>query len=280
MIRLYMEKIQCSVPILTLNSDKYLKRCLESMRDFEDVFLVDGNSIDDTLSVAGEYGIPVYKQVETDEKNIAIKNFSEIRIKSVGLAKRKWIFFLDSDEYITKELADEIRLAIEAANSKKVAFNVQKKYCIGERKFDFAFNYPNYYLRLYRPSQGIGFKPGKMVHEQIQAPDDVEITNLKNCVYSEVSSTYKACVEKDNFQLGLMKESTFTPGAYKGRLHSLKIGCVYFLRAVKILFKSLLVYLRHGYKKSLPIGQVLRHVRVHLIMSYWRFLQFLYGQTS
>jgi len=108
-------------------------------------------------------------------------------------------------------------------------------------------------------------------------PDDVKKINLKYWVYSEVSSTYTACVEKDKYQLDLMKKSTFVSSAFKGCAHSLKMSTVYFLRACKIFFKSLLVYLRYGYKNSLPFGQVMRHVRVHLIVSYWRFVQFIFG---
>jgi hypothetical protein len=109
----------------------------------------------------------------------------------------------------------------------------------------------------------------------MQVPADVRVINSKNWVYSEVSPTYRDCVKKDAYQLGLMKQSTFSPGAFKSRGHSLKMSLKYFLIAGNILYKSLKVYVKYGYKNSLPIGQVLRHVRVHLIMSGWRLEQSL-----
>lgn len=273
-----MQKINCSVPILTLNSGQYLGRCLASLKDFDDVYLLDGNSTDDTLAIARQYNWPVYKQVETEEKNVVIKNFTEIRIKSLNLAKHDWMFFIDSDEYATEELVKEIFSVLSGVTDNKTAFNVQKKYCIGNKRFEHAFNEPNYYVRLYARSGGVSFRPGKIVHEQMQVPADVKLVNLKNWVYSEVSPTYRDCVKKDAYQLGLMKQSTFSAEAFKSRGHSLKMSLKYFLIAGNILYKSLKVYLKYGYKNSLPIGQVMRHVRVHLIMSGWRLEQSLTGK--
>ncbi len=274
------EKIPCSVPILTLNSAKFLRRCLNSLNDFADVFLVDGNSTDDTLKISAEYNVPVYKQVETEASNVPIADFSAIRIRSVQLAKFDWVLLVDSDEFLDGNLANEIRRHIGPARDSKIIYNIQKKYCVGDKKIDFAFNYPNYYPRLHNRKSGAVFKSGKVVHEQMFIPPEVRVVNLSANVYSELSPTYRDCVKKDDFQLGLMKQATFAPGAFKNRLHSLKISVLYFLRAVNIFRKSTLVYIAHGYRRSLSIGHVMRHVRVHLFMSYWRWLQFLFGKKS
>ena len=119
-----------------------------------------------------------------------------------------------------------------------------------------------------------------MVHEQLHIPEDVKIVNLKNCVYSEMPATFKDCVKKDRFQLQLMKESTFKKGSFINRTHSLKMSVLYFLRAGNILYKSTKVYVQYGYKKSLPIAHVVRHIRVHLVMSYWRLCQCVLGGKS
>ncbi len=276
-----MEKIQCSVPILTLNSEKFLARCLESVRNFDDVFLFDGNSTDRTLEIAKEYGIPVFSQTDTEEKNVEIKNFTEVRIKSIERCKHDWIFFLDSDEFLNVGLSDEVRNVLNSPRLDPMSiYHVEKKYSINEKRIDFSFNYPNYYPRLHNRKSGAGFKKGKIVHEQIYIPPNLKQYFMKNWVYSEVSPTYRACVEKDVFQLSLMKKSTFSEGSFKNRPHSLKISMLYFLRSINILYKSLKVYLKHGYKRSLPIGQVLRHVRVHFIMSWWRLIQVFLGKKS
>lgn len=276
-----MHKIKCSVPILTLNSGKYLARCLESVKDFDDVFLVDGNSVDDTIEIARQYGVALYKQRDTDAPEIVISNFTEIREKAISFAKNDWILILDSDEYLTRESVKEIREAIiDKSFSSFQAFRIQKKYCIGSNTYDYAFNYPNYYFRLYNKNSGVGYKEGKIVHEKMYVPRDVKVIDLNNWIYSELPESFFAGVEKDKHQLTLMKKSTFAACSFKGRGHSLKMSFVYFVRAVKILFKSLLVYFKHGYNKSLPIGQVLRHIRVHLIMSWWKLCLVLLGNKN
>src|SRR3989338_90281 len=274
-----MEKIPCSVPILTLNSEKFLGRCLESLRDFGDVFLLDGNSADGTVRIANEFGIPAYAQSETDEKNVPIRNFSAVRARAVSLCRHDWILLVDSDEFLAEGLADEIRVALEQ-NDERTIFYIQKKYSIGEKRIERAFNYPNYYPRLHNRTSGAQFKAGKLVHEQMQIPADVIKIYLSGWVLSEVPPTYRACVAKDAFQLNLMKQSTFARESFQNRMHSFRMSVVYFLRAVKILFRSLIISMHGGQGVSLPIGQVLRHVRVHLIMSYWRALQCFFGAKA
>lgn len=276
-----MQKICCSVPILTLNSGRYLRRCLESVKCFDDVFLVDGNSTDDTLEIAREYNVPVYKQFDSDEKNIAIKNFTEARERALSFSKYDWVLILDSDEFLEDGLAEEIDLLFKNGLGIFNVIRIQKRINIGNRNILFSFSYPNYQYRMFNVKSGVGFKKGKIVHEQVRVPEGVSSVFVKKCFYAETPPTYLDCVKKDAFQLGLMKQSTLAnKGSFRSRSHSFKIGVVYFLRALKILLKSLMVYLAHGYKQSLPIGQVMRHVRVHLIMSGWRLQQCLFGNIN
>lgn len=275
-----MDKIKCSVPILTMNSEKFLRRCLESVKDFEDVFLLDGNSTDATLAIAKEFGVPVYKQVETEEKNIKIADFSAVRIKSINLCKFDWVLWVDSDEFLTPELVEEVGQILQDNKREDVIYNIPKRYSVGEKRVEYSFNYPNYYPRLHNKKSGARFKEGKLVHEQMLVPANLNVINLNYWVYSELSPTYRDCVAKDDFQLNLMKKSTFSRSSFRGRGNSLEMCLIYFLRAVKIFLKSMLVYFRYGYRRSLSWGHVMRHVRVHLFMSYWRFLQFLFGEKS
>ena len=61
------EKIPCSVSILTLNSANGLRACLESLKDFGEIIICDGNSTDDTRDIARSFGAKVIKQYDTDE---------------------------------------------------------------------------------------------------------------------------------------------------------------------------------------------------------------------
>ena len=259
-----MEKIQCSVPILTLNSENFLKRCLDSINNFADVFLLDGNSTDKTLSIARDFNIPVYKQIDNVDSAVQIKDFSAMRRKAIDKCQFDWVLLLDSDEYLSSELVEEIGSSLKAHANDKVIFAIQKRYCINGKTIEYSFNYPNYYPRLHNRKSGAKFKEGKIVHEQMFIHSHVPIIKMEHCVYSEIPATYTDCVKKDKYQLSLMKQSAFAPGSFISR-------------ACKIFLKSVFIYLRYGYAHSLPPGHVMRHVRVHLIVSYWRFQQFLFG---
>ena len=48
--------------MLTYNSEKTLRRALESVKDFDDIILCDGDSTDQTHAIAAEYGARVVRQ--------------------------------------------------------------------------------------------------------------------------------------------------------------------------------------------------------------------------
>lgn len=247
---------------------------MESVKDFDDAFLVDGNSTDKTLEIAKEFGVKVYKQVETDEPNVKIKNFSEIRRKAFDLTKCDWYFDLDSDEYLSENLAKKIREIIESGADINLAFNVPKKYIIMGKIIEHAFNYPSYNPRLFNKKSGIEFLKNKFVHEGFFIPPNVKIINLKEHVYSRLPDSYKKCVEKDNYYLKLALGGMVKKRKKKQtKARVFWISLKYFLRAVKIALVSIALYFRYGYKKCLPIPYWWRHVRYHLLVGFHKLRQ-------
>lgn len=60
-------KIPCSVQILIRNNEKTLERALDSVKDFAEIIVFDGNSRDQTLEIAKRYNCKIYRQYEIDE---------------------------------------------------------------------------------------------------------------------------------------------------------------------------------------------------------------------
>ncbi|MEX0931922.1 MAG: glycosyltransferase family 2 protein [Candidatus Paceibacterota bacterium] len=104
-----MEKIPCTIGILTYNSEQTLARCLESVKEFSDIVVADGGSSDGTLAIARAYGARVLTQSNPGHP---ISNFSRERNILLDSAHEDWFFYIDSDEVATPELVQETRTAV------------------------------------------------------------------------------------------------------------------------------------------------------------------------
>ena len=102
--------IKATVGILTFNSEKYLEECLDSVKNFKEIIILDGNSTDKTLLIAKKFKCKIFKQPQNLKySNNKIKDFSEIRNQIVKLSSNNFILFLDSDEILHKKIVNKIK---------------------------------------------------------------------------------------------------------------------------------------------------------------------------
>jgi glycosyltransferase involved in cell wall biosynthesis len=105
-----------SILILTLNEAANVKACLDSVRAFDDVTVLDSGSADGTQSLAREVGATV---VERPFDNWAAhQNWAMANVPF----RHPWVFYLDADERMTPELAHEIRTIAAESSRAEVAF--------------------------------------------------------------------------------------------------------------------------------------------------------------
>jgi len=101
-------KLPVSVIVATRNEAKNLPRCLDSLRDVGEVYVIDSGSTDATPEIARSSGAKViqfhYQGGWPKKRQWAMKN--------LPLAF-DWIFLVDADEALTPELSEEIRRAIQ-----------------------------------------------------------------------------------------------------------------------------------------------------------------------
>lgn len=99
--------IPCSVYIVTLNCAEWLKRTLESVKDFSEVIILDSGSTDDTYAIAESF--PNTRISHQDWQGYAAQ-------KSLALAqcKNDWVLNLDGDEVLSSELKAEIEQTIQS----------------------------------------------------------------------------------------------------------------------------------------------------------------------
>ena len=103
------EKIKVSAIIKTKNSENKLCETLESIKDFDEIILIDEHSNDDTVEIAKEYKVKI---IYADKNDFAIAQ-NQVLVE----AKNDWIFVLEENEIIPQKLIFEIQNYI--SNPKK-----------------------------------------------------------------------------------------------------------------------------------------------------------------
>lgn len=96
-------KPEVSVLIATRNEEGNLPRCLEALKDFDDVIVIDSCSTDGTARIANEYNVPAinfqWNGFYPKKRQWCLENIK---------TKYDYIFFVDADEVLTPDLIIEI----------------------------------------------------------------------------------------------------------------------------------------------------------------------------
>lgn len=92
--------IPVSVVIVTKDEERNIKDALESVKDFEDIVVLDAFSADGTAGICRRYTSRVFQQ--------EWMGYAKQKQAAVDLAEKQWVLILDADERITPELKAEI----------------------------------------------------------------------------------------------------------------------------------------------------------------------------
>lgn len=96
-----------SVVILTKNEEKNILDCLESIKNVDEIVVVDDNSEDRTIELIRNFS----KDISIYSKNLD-GDFSAQRNFGLDKTKNNWIMFLDADERLSEKLGEEINSQI------------------------------------------------------------------------------------------------------------------------------------------------------------------------
>jgi len=99
-----------SVLVPVRNEARNLPRCLSSLRQFGEIYVLDSQSTDETCAIAEQFGAKVvqfhYQGGWPKKRQWAMDTLP---------LEYEWTLLLDADEAVTPELAEEIRSAIQRA---------------------------------------------------------------------------------------------------------------------------------------------------------------------
>lgn len=139
--------------IIAKNAESSIADAITSIELADEIIVVDNGSTDRTADIA--------KYLKAKIINAQDKDFSKLRNLGLRQAKGEWVFYIDTDEKVTEELAENIKYQI--ANIKYqdfVAFKVKRKnFYLGDN----AWPAIEHMERLFRKETIVGWK-GK-VHE-------------------------------------------------------------------------------------------------------------------
>ena len=175
------EKIPCSVEILTRNSAATLERCLDSVRDFAEIIVLDGSSTDSTRAIAARYGCIVAAQGERLEPDGAIADFSAVRNRGLRMSAYDWFLYIDSDEYLSAEAVEEMRAIIRDPAPHAHVWWQPRRYVLGRKVVMCAITYPNRQIRFFHKRWVKEFI--KPVHERIAVKPGAVIGCLAGLEY-------------------------------------------------------------------------------------------------
>ena len=133
-----------SVVILTLNEEKNLPGCLESVKWSNEVIVFDSFSSDQTTQIATSYGAQVIQR--------AFDNYAAQRNAALDepFYKNPWVLMLDADERVPDELATELRLVTEGTESDFTLYRIRRKDMFLGKWLRRSSGYPTWFGRLIR----------------------------------------------------------------------------------------------------------------------------------
>ncbi len=139
--------------ILTLNEERNVVSCVESVQWADDVIVFDAFSSDRTVELAQNAGAHVLQH--------PFQDFASQRNAALEVVDSDWVFFIDADERATPELAAEIRAAIER-DDVNGWWVPRHNYIFGRLTWGAGY-YPDYQMRLLRVGQGRYERPASEI---------------------------------------------------------------------------------------------------------------------
>ena len=136
-----------SVIVPVYNAEKYLEKCIESIRSQTyvhlDIILVNDGSTDSSLNICRRY-----QQIDSRIRVISQKNQGLVRARITGLihAKGQLVGFVDSDDWIEADMYEQMVLIYEKYHADLISTGIFRDYEDSRRNTEV---YDNYAERFY-----------------------------------------------------------------------------------------------------------------------------------
>ena len=149
-------KHKISIFIITYNEAHIISKCLEKLKTFDEIIVVDSGSTDATVSICESFGAKVISH--------EFENFGLQKQFALEQTTHNWVLSLDADEVLTDALISELNNIKHQENVN--AYTIPRTHVFLNKVFKYGAESKRPIVRLFDKNFG-KFTPNK-VHETIE----------------------------------------------------------------------------------------------------------------
>jgi glycosyltransferase involved in cell wall biosynthesis len=197
-----------TVVIIAKNNERIIAECIKSARGFDKIILVDSGSVDRTCQIAKKLGAQV---IYAPGQKLEFARWRNIGLKNV---KSDWVFYLDTDERMTRELTAEIKQVIGrdiGEEQKSVAYKIPRRNFYLGQEMHYGGAWPDYVKRLFLKKSLKGWQ--RDLHEDPII--DGDLGRLKNPLihvsHRDLSSSMEKTRRWSEIEARLLLEANHPP---------------------------------------------------------------------
>lgn len=249
LIKSHMPEI--SAVIITLNEERNIERCLNSLQGVQDeIIVVDSYSTDRTEEICRQYGVHFIRH--TFEGYVGQRRFSFMQ------ARCEFILVLDADEALSPELRASILAIKKDLRYDGYYFNRLTNYC--GQWIRHGEWYPDRKLRLLRRDKAM--VTGQKVHEEIHLEKGCTMTFLKGDLLHYSYYTVEEHISQLNRFTTLQAEGNFEAGVSPSWLQILGAPFFKFLKSYIFRLGFLDGYYGFLISKNSAYSTFLKHAKL------------------
>lgn len=174
-----------SALLITYNEIDHINEVIENVAFADEIIVIDSFSNDGTFEALQQL-----KHVTTIQR--PFKDFADQRNFAIEQATYNWIFFIDADERLTKELENEI-LNVVTLKSDIVAYKIPRRFIFNKKIIRFSGLQSDRIFRLFKNGTA-KYREDKTVHELLDVKGNHRV--LSNYMLHYSFSNYKSYKKK------------------------------------------------------------------------------------